>query len=571
LSDPSGEKLGKYELIKPLGAGGMAEVFLARTEGMAGFLKLLVIKRVLPELKDDLEFIEMFFDEARLAARLSHPNICQVFDLGEAHGVPFIAMEYVPGQSLNGLMVELLERKRPMPLPALLRVSSQLLEALHYAHTLNDEQNRPLNLIHRDVTPSNIMVTPQGSLKLLDFGIARAATRRHRTQAGMTVGKMGYMAPEQLRSDHLDQRVDFFGVGVTMYVMATGRLPFERGTPGEILRKILVGEYLRPEELRPDMPADLSRITQKAMAPAREDRYGSALEFLLDLERCASGAGLSMGPHTLIDLMARSSVGTQSLPALLVPMARPPPEPKPTMASRASPPGLRPTLKSLEPLISTSESDTDESGAMPNETVVAKVIPPPLPHAPPAALTQPAGIGVRTFIFAVMLVMLAGGVGGVLVATRMTGEREGLPAPVPITRNAPLSVPEAAPEAKPSEVEAPPADEKPLAEAKPAEETTPAAEPKPAADTKPVAVAPKPAAPRRPPAKSALGATGTLKVTSGKQATIRILGHDLGKTPMTLHLPVGTHRIELVYPGQPPVASTVVINADAETTLNGEQ
>jgi hypothetical protein len=267
-----------------------------------------------------------------------------------------------------------------------------------------------------------------------------------------------------------------------------------------------------------------------------------------------------MGPHTLIDLMARSSVGTKSLPALLVPVPRPPPEPGPTKESRPAPPGLRPTLKSLEPLSTSSEGETDENGAMPNETVVAKVIPPRLPHAPTAAMTQPAGIGVKTFIFAVMLVMLAGGVGGVLVATRMTGEREGLPAPVPIARTAPPPpVPEPAPEAKPAEAEEPPAEVKPIVEAKPAEETRPAA------------VAPKPSAPRRPPAKPALGATGTLKVTSGTQATIRILGHDLGKTPMTLHLPVGTHRIELVYPGQPPVPSTVVINADAETTLNGEQ
>ena len=178
----SGERLGKYELIKRLGQGGMAEVFLAHTESIAGFKKQVVIKRVLPDLQGDSEFIEMFFDEARLAARLSHPNICQVFDLGEADGTPYIAMEYVPGLSVNALLGELAETRNRMPVAAVLRVMSQLLEALHYAHSLTDENARPLGIIHRDVTPSNVMLTPQGSVKLLDFGIARAVNRRSRTR-----------------------------------------------------------------------------------------------------------------------------------------------------------------------------------------------------------------------------------------------------------------------------------------------------------------------------------------------------------------------------------------------------
>ena len=157
----------------------MAEVFLARQSGISGFSKQLVIKRVLPGLVDDAKFVEMFLDEARLAARLAHPNICQVFELGEVDGQYFIAMEHVAGDTLTKLIIAGRDRKLAMPLAAAFRIVAQLCEALSYAHALTGADGRPLKLVHRDVTPSNIMVTPEGSVKLLDFGIARAADRTH--------------------------------------------------------------------------------------------------------------------------------------------------------------------------------------------------------------------------------------------------------------------------------------------------------------------------------------------------------------------------------------------------------
>ena len=317
------EPMGRYELVRELGRGGMAEVFLARQTGMAGFSKQLVIKRVLPELVDDEKFVEMFLDEARLAARLSHPNICQVFELGEVNGQYFIAMEHVPGVTLTHLVIASRDKQLPMPVAAAFRIVAQLCEALAYAHQLAGDDGRPLNLVHRDVTPSNVMVTPEGSVKLLDFGIARAADRTHQTQIGVAKGKLGFMSPEQLRSPQdIDHKSDLFAVGAVLYTMVVGRTPYAdviKTSNG--LRDMAHGRFPAPREVAPQVPEVVERLILKAMAADPLERFLSALEFHRELEKVAMSSSLSLGPHALLDFMSElerdaSQRATKKLPRL---------------------------------------------------------------------------------------------------------------------------------------------------------------------------------------------------------------------------------------------------------------
>src|SRR5581483_4672453 len=257
----------------------MAEVFLAESGGAAGFQKQLVIKRVLPHLKDDPTFRELFLDEARLAARLVHPSIAQTLQLGDADGAFFIAMEHVPGVTVTKLVRALQAAKRPFPLGAALRVASQLCEALDYAHKLTDELGNPLRIVHRDVSPSNVMVTPQGAVKLLDFGIARAASHQHQTRIGHTRGKVRYMAPEQARGETLDGRADVFAVGAVLFHMMTGHTPYaERESTRDELLDVIAGKRLKASAFGVQLLPELDRILDKAMAFKRTDRYATANE-----------------------------------------------------------------------------------------------------------------------------------------------------------------------------------------------------------------------------------------------------------------------------------------------------
>jgi serine/threonine-protein kinase len=298
------ERIGRYELLGPLGRGGMAEVFLARQDGVAGFSKELVIKRVLPDLVGDPKFVTMFLDEARLAALLTHPNICQVFELGEADGQYFIAMERIAGRTLGELLRTARSKKLEVPLGASLRIVAQLCEALAYAHALKDASGKPLNLVHRDVTASNVMVTPDASVKLLDFGIARAATRTNRTQAGVTRGKLGFMAPEQVTAPQdIDHRADLFAVGSLLYLLTVGRAPYADVAKGSLLHEMGMGRFPPPRQLKPTLPAEVDALILEAMAPEPDDRFPSATELHRAVERVAMALGVSLGPHALRDFL----------------------------------------------------------------------------------------------------------------------------------------------------------------------------------------------------------------------------------------------------------------------------
>jgi len=296
----SSPRVGKYRLLKRLAAGGMAEVFLAEAEGAAGFYKTVVLKRILPHLAEDPAFVRMFLAEARLASQLSHPNINHIFDLGESRGTYYLAMEFVDGMDVRSIIHAVRESKRTMPIDVALRIVSMALEALSYAHDFLDPQTGvPLELVHRDVTPDNILVSRQGGVKLVDFGIAKAASQPHLTEAGVLKGKVPYMAPEQLLSEPLNRQTDLFALGVVLFEMLALARPFVAANEPKLMVAILENPPLPLKDHRPDAPGDLQDILDKALAKKREDRYADAAAMQRDVDALLVKRGVTVSARDL--------------------------------------------------------------------------------------------------------------------------------------------------------------------------------------------------------------------------------------------------------------------------------
>jgi serine/threonine protein kinase len=265
----------------------MAEVFLAKAEGLMGFEKTLVLKRILPHLAEDPGFVEMFLSEARLAARLNHPHIVQIFDFGEAHGQYFLAMEYIDGPNLRVLIQRASERGMALPPAVCARLVAHACEGLAFAHDFADpETGQPLELIHRDISPDNILLSRQGTVKVVDFGIAKAAGQSHRTQTGVIKGKLAYMPPEQVRASPLDRRVDVYALGVVLYELLTGSKPFDAPTDASMMQAILFEPLVPAGERRSDLPQATEQILERALAKERENRYPDCATFQADLGAC---------------------------------------------------------------------------------------------------------------------------------------------------------------------------------------------------------------------------------------------------------------------------------------------
>lgn len=261
----------------------MAEIWLARQPGLRGFEKVVVIKRMVGALEEDPEHVEMFVGEARLAACLTHPHVVQIYELGQERGSFYIVMEFIDGESLATVWREGLRKNKPMPGPLAAQLIAWAAEGLHYAHTRTGKSGEPLVIIHRDVSPQNLIVTYDGSLKLVDFGVAKVADQA--TVSGKLKGKLAYMSPEQGRTEPLDARSDVFSLGVVLFEMVTRTRLFPRLDELEILRKTLSGAPLpRAQERRADVPDALDRIIAKALAQRRESRYASARELQVALE-----------------------------------------------------------------------------------------------------------------------------------------------------------------------------------------------------------------------------------------------------------------------------------------------
>ena len=273
------EQIGRYKILARLAEGGMAEIFLARQTGIGGFEKLVVVKRILPHLAREKTFVEMFLDEAVIAAQLNHPNIVQIYDLGQADENYFIAMEYLEGETLGHLARQGVEAGRPLPYHLIGGIIAQVCDGLAYAHSFEDDAGNPLNLVHRDISPHNIIVLFSGVVKVVDFGIAKAATKSHQTRVGTLKGKLAYMPPEQCMGQNVDARSDIFSLGVVLWELLTRRRLFKREVEPAMIRAILDEPIPKVRDARADVPAALAAIADQALRKDQDKRFQNASAF----------------------------------------------------------------------------------------------------------------------------------------------------------------------------------------------------------------------------------------------------------------------------------------------------
>ena len=280
------DRFGPYRLLDRVAIGGMAEVFKAKRAGVEGFEKVVALKRILPHLSDNKEFLDMFVDEAKMVAGLAHPNIVQIFELDRIDDSYYIAMEYVHGRDLRTIMKRAREKGLRMPLDLGLRVVSQVCAALEYAHRKKDERGRPMEIVHRDVSPQNILISFEGDVKLADFGIAKAATKASITDRGALRGKLLYMSPEQAWGRTIDRRSDVFSLGIVLYEMVTETKPFiGAGTELTILELVRQCVITPAREINPRVPEALDRVIMKSLARDPAERYQDAGQMQRGLER----------------------------------------------------------------------------------------------------------------------------------------------------------------------------------------------------------------------------------------------------------------------------------------------
>jgi serine/threonine-protein kinase len=283
--DYRGVQIGKYQVITRLSVGGMAELFLGFTAGPGGFRKYVAIKRILPNVRTNEQFGRMFLDEARITAAFNHPNITQVYELGEEEDGLYLAMEFIAGQDLDHVSAACRRRNEPVPLGMSLSVMRDVCQALHYAHTFTDPSGRPSPIIHRDVAQKNVMVTYDGVVKLLDFGIAKARNSLERTRAGMVKGTAGYMSPEQVRGQPLDGRSDVFSAGVVLWELVTGERLFAAETEREEMKKILDAPIASPRHKVVGVSEELAAVILRALERNPGARWQTAKELARAIEQ----------------------------------------------------------------------------------------------------------------------------------------------------------------------------------------------------------------------------------------------------------------------------------------------
>ncbi|HSY22843.1 MAG TPA: serine/threonine-protein kinase [Polyangiaceae bacterium] len=278
------DQLGKYHLIAFLARGGMADVYLGVIRGLVGFSKLLVLKELRHDATDDETYVGMFMDEARLAARLNHPNVVQTIEVGEEGARRFIAMEYLDGQPLNRVLSRARKRGAPMDPGMHLRIVADVLTALAYAHSLTDFDGGELGIVHRDVSPQNVFVTYDGAVKLIDFGVAKTRLASQETLSGVLKGKLRYMAPEQTTGHAVDSRADLFAAGIMLWEAVAGESPWEGGEDLTILRSLMAGSIPRLRIAHPDVDPEIADIVDRATSPDPRSRYQDAIAMRADLE-----------------------------------------------------------------------------------------------------------------------------------------------------------------------------------------------------------------------------------------------------------------------------------------------
>jgi eukaryotic-like serine/threonine-protein kinase len=531
-------RFGKYSLVARLATGGMAEIFLARLQGAARFEKLVCIKRILPHLARDKQFVAMFLDEARIAARISHPNVCQVFELGEIEGSYYIAMEYLEGVPLACF------RRRDyhgeMPDPRLVAgIAVQACEGLHHAHQLRNTDGSVMEVVHRDISPQNLFVTVDGIVKVLDFGIAKIQDATARTSTGAVKGTYAYMSPEQLRGERVDRRTDVFAIGIAMWETLMRRHLFRRDTEFLTFQAITSDPIEDVGALRPDVPLALSAVIMTALSRDREERYPTARmlgEAIASAIQPLSGSAIS-------EQIAAAFPGELSEQAALIRVAR-------EGGALDLDLDRGPSVGHGTDLLTTPTSNLgaapqSDGGAAPSAVPSVRLVvaPPTMPSvrltvAPPAAM--PAGRSWRPLVIAALALAL-GGVGAYVYAriSREPAPGPSSPATAPLPAGLPPPVVDAAPADTPP-IDAPPSvapiDARGTATDAPAAHPGQPAQPHPA---NPSSSAPRPSGP-----------PGFITIDSAPvYAVIYIDGKNYGETPLVkLALSPGGHSVHAVAP-----------------------
>ena len=388
---PPPQQFGKYQLIERIATGGMAEIYRGKLEAAHGVTKPVVIKKILPHYGQQRSFVRMFINEAKIAVGLSHGNIAQVFDFGEIAGEYYLAMELVDGQPLSRVLRKAKAKELvAMPAPFAAQVGIEVCKGLHYAHTRLDERGRPLAIVHRDVSPQNILISYEGQVKLVDFGIAKArnASVDSTTETGAVKGKYVYFAPEQARGKELDSRTDIFATGIVLYEALTGRLPFE-GKMMEVMKKIVTGTMVRPSEINPDVPASLERIVLQALSTEKRQRQQSSQQLQDELSQWLYANAPTYSFSALGHLMCylfEQELLEDGLPVQIPPDFRsrladwrgPPPEPEHSGA-RGAARDPRPSASEVTPLMplppSRSEERTGKLAPAASELTLSTVFP----------------------------------------------------------------------------------------------------------------------------------------------------------------------------------------------------
>ena len=280
------ERFGQYELLDKIAAGGMAEIFFARLVGVQGFARNVVVKRMLPELSVRPDFVEMFLDEARLAANLNHPNLVQVYDLGELDDAYFMAMEFIDGPHLGSLFAHSLRQAKPLPVPLCAWIIARAAEGLGFAHeALHPDTGEPMNIVHRDISPQNILISKYGDVKVTDFGVAKTEVQHTKTRTGIIKGKVAYMSPEQCLADKVDSRTDVFALGICLYELVTRRRLYKEKSDLQIMTRITQEETKSPSALNAEIDTELANICLKSLAKASSDRFQTMAEFAHELDK----------------------------------------------------------------------------------------------------------------------------------------------------------------------------------------------------------------------------------------------------------------------------------------------
>jgi serine/threonine-protein kinase len=386
---------GRYTLLAPLATGGMGEIYLARFSGPSGFEKLCVIKKILPHLAAEKDFVERFVHEAKILVKLSHGAIAQVLEMGVHEGAPYLALEFVDGKDLRRVMGRLRDRGEQVPLTFALHVMARVLDALAYAHRKRDDDEQNLQLVHRDVSPQNILISYEGEVKVIDFGLAKSSLGSNKTNPTVILGKFLYMSPEQARHQKADRRSDLYAVGLCLYELVAGKHPLDDVPPGELITAVAKPSFPPLSELVPDCPPSLAAVVTRALSLEPEGRFQSAEEFRGKVLGCLLELDPLAGPEAVSHSMREWFEPEYQTERKLLQTARELAGKTPEELASA---GRRSTLAEL-PAIPFDQDlptplplvrDTPAAGLeRVREPAVASPLPPPLPTRPSAASFSP--------------------------------------------------------------------------------------------------------------------------------------------------------------------------------------